>query len=478
MQLRELIAATAAYPALGGVQTAGDLGIEVESVAYDSRRVGTGALYCCVPGLEVDGHQFAAEAVAAGAAALLCERPVGAGVPEVRVPSVRAAMGPLAAVMAGEPSQRLDLVGFTGTNGKTTGTHLLVSILTTAGWPSAAIGTLTGARTTPEAPDLQFALAQYLSEGIRAVAMEVSSHALAQHRVDGCRFRVAVFTNLSRDHLDYHGDINAYFRTKARLFEPSLSDRAVVDLDDSHGRLLFDAATIPTVGYSLTDAGDIEVSRHGSRFTWRGHAVNLALTGRFNVSNALAAATAAAELGIETATIAAGLDSSGPVPGRFEQVPTDQPFSVVVDYAHTPDGLAHALEAARELAGGHRVMLVFGCGGDRDRSKRPEMGRIAADRADVAVLTSDNPRSEDPLAIIEQVAAGVVDRSCLTVVPDRAEAIAVAIGRAGRGDVVLLAGKGHETTQVIGDRVLDFDDRAVAAQALAARGGGLEDAHA
>ncbi len=472
MRLRELLAATADQPGLSGAHLDGDDAVEVGTIVHDSRAVEPGALFCCVPGRDVDGHRFATDAVAAGATALVCERPTAAGVPELRVDSVRAAMGPLAAELAGHPSTTLALVGVTGTNGKTTTTHLLASILRSAGWTAEVVGTLSGARTTPEAPELQRQLADYAARGVRAVAMEVSSHALDQHRVDGCRFRVAVFTNLSADHLDYHGDLNAYFRAKARLFEPDLAERAVVDVDDPHGRLLLDAATVPTAGYSLDDAVGLVVTPTGSRFTWRGHPVSLPLVGRFNVRNALAAANAAAELDLDPADIAAGLGAGVVVPGRFEQVATGAPFAVVVDYAHTPDALENALAAAREVAGGGRVLVVFGCGGDRDRSKRPEMGRIAAQGADLAVLTSDNPRSEDPAAIISDVQRGIPDPDRLDVVPDRADAIAHAIGQARPGDVVLLAGKGHETTQVIGDRTLDFDDREVARRVVAGLGDG------
>ncbi|MCU1352687.1 MAG: murE, partial [Acidimicrobiales bacterium] len=414
-----------------------------------------------------------AAAVAAGAAALVCERPLGLGVPEVQVPSARAAMGPLAAVVRGLPAERLDVVGITGTNGKTTVAHLLAGILGTAGRRCGVIGTLTGARTTPEAPELQAQFAELLASGHDAVAMEVSSHALALHRVDGTRFRIAVFTNLSRDHLDFHGDMESYFQAKARLFEPTLSDRAVVNLDDPHGRLLRDAAAIPTVGYSLDDAADLRLDPTGTSFTWRGIRAHLGLAGRFNVSNALAAATVAAEMGLAPDVIVAGLAAVPPVPGRFELIDEGQPFLVVVDYAHTPDGLEHVLGTARELAqaaprGGApgRVLVVFGAGGDRDRSKRPAMGRAVAHGADVAVLTSDNPRGEDPAAIMADVHEGLHDATDLAVEPDRRAAIDLAIGRARAGDVVVLAGKGHETTQVIGTEVLAFDDRAEARRAL------------
>jgi UDP-N-acetylmuramoyl-L-alanyl-D-glutamate--2,6-diaminopimelate ligase len=443
--------------------------VDVTAICNDSRAVRRGSLFCCFRGLHADGHDHAEAAVAAGAVALLCERPLHLGVVELRVASARAAMGPLAATLNGHPSDRLAVIGVTGTNGKTTTTHLLQAVLEHAGRPCGVIGTLTGARTTPEAPDLQATLADMLAEGRQAVAMEVSSHALDLHRVDGTNFAIAVFTNLSMDHLDYHGDMAAYFHAKAQLFRPDLSQRAVVNLDDRHGRLLRDAADVATVGYSLDHAVALELDAAGSSFTWRGHAVRLRLAGRFNVSNAIAAATTAAEIGIDPELVADGLSSAGPVEGRFELIDEGQPFLVVVDYAHTPDGLDQLLTAARELVAG-RVVVVFGAGGDRDRTKRSPMGAVAATRADVVVLTSDNPRNEDPAAIISAVEQGVAlvsDRRAVMVETDRRSAISMALSLARAGDVVVIAGKGHETTQVVGDAVTPFDDRLVAKQLLA-----------
>jgi UDP-N-acetylmuramoyl-L-alanyl-D-glutamate--2,6-diaminopimelate ligase len=467
--LHELLSAVAERPALSARTVTGDPGVEVTRAVHDSRHVEPGVLFCCVPGAVHDGHDHAPAAVAAGAAALLCERPLGLGVPEVVVPSVREAMGPIAAELAGRPSDDLVVVGVTGTNGKTTTVHLLASILELAGVRCGVIGTLSGARTTPEAPELQATLAGMRSDGYRAVAMEVSSHALDQHRVDGTRFRVAVFTNLSRDHLDHHGDMAAYFQAKARLFEPDLSDAAVVDLDDPHGRLLRDAAHVPSVGYSLADAEDLELAVEGSHFRWRGVDVRLPLAGRFNVSNALAAATAALQLGLTPQQVADGLAAAVPVTGRFERIDGGQPFLVAVDYAHTPDGLDKLLATARELAGPNRVLIVFGAGGDRDRTKRPEMGEVAARMADIAVLTTDNPRGEDPAAIIEDVHHGMDPSRDIRIEPDRRRAIGLAVGEARPGDVVVVAGKGHETTQTFADRTEPFDDRVVALEAVRAR---------
>jgi UDP-N-acetylmuramoyl-L-alanyl-D-glutamate--2,6-diaminopimelate ligase len=447
---------------------------EIRRVVYDSRRAADGSLFCCVPGQQVDGHAFAGDAVARGAVALLVEHRLGMDVPQIEVPDARRATAEAAAIFWGDPSTQLAVIGVTGTNGKTTVTHLLGSVLSGAGWPCAVLGTLSGSRTTPEAPDLQEAFASARASGARAVAMEVSSHALALERVVGTHFAVAVFTNLGQDHLDFHGSEAAYFAAKARLFEADRSDRAVVNLDDPHGRLLRDAAVIPTVGYSLDDVDDVRTTARGTTARWTGQALSVPLPGRYNLSNALAAATAARQLGLADADIVAGLAALAPVPGRFEAVDAGQPFGVVVDYAHTPDALAKVLEAAREITPPPgRVLVVFGCGGDRDRAKRAPMAAVASRDADVVVVTSDNPRSEDPQAIIEQIRAGLVPPTDggarATVEVDRRAAIGLALREARPGDLVVLAGKGHETTQELAERVVPFDDRRVAAELL---GGG------
>jgi len=466
MRLAELIAD------LEPVAVTGDPAVEVTAVDYDSRRAGPGSLFCCLPGAHHDGHDFAPEAVARGAAALLVARPLPLPVPQVQVENPRRAMATVAAAVAGHPSRALTVVGVTGTNGKTTTVHLLAGVLEQAGMRTLVLGTLSGPRTTPEAPDLQRSLARWRDDGGTAVAMEVSSHALALHRVDGTRFRVAVFTNLSRDHLDFHGTMEAYFEAKARLFRPELSDRAVVNLDSAYGRLLRDAALVPTTGYRLDDLEDLRVGRTASRFRWRGQPVQLRLGGRFNVSNALAAAEAAVALGLTPEVVAAGLSRPVVVPGRFEAVEEGQPFTVVVDYAHTPDGLAELLRTGREIAGGGRVTVVFGCGGERDAGKRPAMGEVAAKLADRVVLTADNSRGEDTGTIIEAVRSGVSRASCprvseLVIEPDRRAAIRVALEAARPGDVVLVAGKGHEPTITIGGIETPFDDRQVVREELA-----------
>ncbi len=446
----------------------GDATIEITSVSLDSRGVGREALFACLPGLRTDGHDHAHVAVAEGAVALLCERPLDLGVPQVIVSSARAALGPVAAALHSWPSEDLVVVGVTGTNGKTTTVSLLASVFEVYGWKAASLGTLTQARTTPEAPELQERLAGFRRDGFRAVAMEVSSHALHQHRVDGVRFAAGVFTNLTRDHLDYHPSMEDYFAAKARLFERGRCGVAVVNRDDPYGQRLIEtlgASGLPVATFGAGDAEELSVGPAGSRFRWRGEEVSLALGGRFNVANALAAATAAEALHVPPADVAAGISAVSSVPGRFERIDAGQDFTVLVDYAHTPDGLQRALSAARELTSG-RLVVVFGAGGDRDQEKRPEMGRVAASIADLAVVTSDNPRNEDPGAIIAQVVAGAADPEKLRVVPDRAEAIETAIWVAGAGDVVVVAGKGHESGQEVRGQVRPFSDAEVTRRSL------------
>jgi UDP-N-acetylmuramoyl-L-alanyl-D-glutamate--2,6-diaminopimelate ligase len=441
--------------------------VTVTGVVHDTRDVVPGALYCCIRGSRVDGHDLAPAAIEAGAVALLCDHELELPVPQLVVKDVRAALGPVAAAFYGNPSRQLHVVGVTGTNGKTTTTHILARILEAHGWPTGIIGTISGARTTPEAPALQALLAGERTAGHRAVAMEVSSQALAVGRVRATRFEVAIFTNLGRDHLETHPTVEDYFEAKALLFGPDYADAAVVNLDDEHGRILAERGLVPTVGFSLADARDLELSRDGSWFTWRGQPIELTLPGRFNVANALAAATAADLLGVDHPTIARALAAMPAVEGRFERVDGGQPFFVAIDYAHNADALEQALLAAREVADGARVLVVFGCGGERDIEKRPLMGEVAARLADRVVLTSDNPRGEDPLAIIDAIRAGAAGAPALSIEPDRRAAIASVIAEAAPGDVVMIVGKGHEKVQIIGDRELAFDDHAVALEALA-----------
>ncbi len=441
--------------------------IAVRDVEHDSRLVGPGAVFACIQGADVDGHRFAAEAVSAGAVGLLAERPVPSGVPCLVVESVRGALGPAAAAVHGHPSRRLHLAGVTGTNGKTTTVRLVAGLLRAAGSETAEIGTLTGALTTPEATDLQRTLARALHRGATAAVVEVSSHGLAQRRVDGCRFGVAAFTNLGHDHLDYHGSMENYFAAKARLFTRGLADRAVVDVTTEWGRRLAEVAAseIPVIEVDQREIEVIDADTRSSTFCWRGQRVRLPMAGAFTRANAVLAAEVAVALGLDPATAAAGLAEAEPVPGRFESVQSGQDFAVIVDYAHTPGGLAAALGAARSLTDGD-LTVVFGAGGDRDRGKRPEMGATADRLADRVIVTSDNPRSEDPEQIISEIVEGM-SRAPARCDPDRRLALRFAVSTARPGDTVLIAGKGHETSQTIGDERLPFDDRAVVSDEIA-----------
>jgi UDP-N-acetylmuramoyl-L-alanyl-D-glutamate--2,6-diaminopimelate ligase len=467
--------------AVVGGELRGDPSAVVRDAAYDSRSVEPGSLFFCIPGATADGHVYASDAVAAGAAALVVERFVDVDVPQLRVRSVREAMGPIAAELFGHPARSLTVVGITGTNGKTTITYLLEGVFRAAGLVPGVLGT-TGlridgepgplARTTPEAPDMQRVLARMVAAGVRAVALEASSHALAQHRLDGLIVDAAVFTNLSQDHLDFHPSMDAYFDAKALLFTPEHAAKGVVNADDAWGRRLAADATIPVRTYGLDGPADVRgrevvVDANGVRFAVDGVEVRSALHGRFNASNCLAAFAAGLAIDLSPAAIADGIASVARVPGRMEPVDAGQPFAVVVDYAHTPDSILSVLRGARALADDGQVMVVFGCGGDRDRAKRPLMGRAATEGADLVIVTSDNPRHEDPDAIIGEIIGGIADRSRVVVEPDRRRAISLAIHRAGPHDVVVIAGKGHETTQTIGDDVVPFDDRVVAREALA-----------
>jgi len=452
--------------------------VDVRSIELDSRRVLPGALFCCVPGHRTDGHAFAAEAVAKGAVAVLCEHLVDVDVPQVRVEqgAVRKAMAAAAAALHGHPARRLQMVGVTGTDGKTTVAAMVAAILKAAGRPAGVIGTLQGERTTPEAPVVQERLARFVEEGRAAAVMEVSSHALAEGRVEGLRFDVAAFTNLSHDHLDYHGTMEAYFEAKASLFTAERARCAVVNVDDPWGRRLAarvatqPAAELSVVPVSMDEVTGLELRIDGSRFSWRGRRVHLRQPGRFNVVNALVAAAVASRLGIDDQAVVAGLASCPVVPGRMEIIEAGPPLTAIVDFAHTPRGLEQLLGAVAELCHGGRVLCVFGAGGDRDREKRPLMGDVVAHHADVVVVTTDNPRHEDPREIIEEILAGIPDGCDVVVEPDRRRAIALAVDRAEPGDVVIVTGKGAETAQVVGDTSFPFDDRVEVAAALAHRG--------
>jgi len=461
--------------------------VPVTGLAYSSDGVSPGTLFFCVPGFTRDGHDFAADAVARGAAALVCERPLELGVPEVLVPDVRAAMGPVAARFHGDPTATLRVVGITGTNGKTTTAFLVREILEAAGIRTGLLGTVRQVvggdeesveRTTPEAVDLQGTFCRMIAAGDEACVMEVSSHALELGRAAGIHFACRVFTNLTQDHLDFHETMEAYYSAKRRLFDDP--GPAVVSVDDPYGRRLAGEIEALTFGIESADAQlrarDVRFDVSGASFTVAMPDGPLELTSRlpglFNVQNALAALGAARSLGVAPDVVRSALAVAARVPGRFEPVEEGQDFGVLVDYAHTPDSLENVLRAARELTGG-RVHVAFGAGGDRDRGKRPLMGEVAARLADHVIVTSDNPRSECPEAILEEIVAGSgpgVEREL-----DRRRAIALAIADADAGDVVVIAGKGHEQGQEFeGGRKEPFDDVTVAREALRARAAAAE----
>ena len=494
MELGELLRASGVAAELSG-----DASVEIRDLAYDSRRAGPGTLFFCFPGERTDGHDFAPAAVEAGASALVVEHPLDLDVPQAQVEDARAAMAPIAASFNGDPTSELGVVGITGTNGKTTTAFLVRHLLESAGHRCGLLGTVRQVvggqveeveRTTPEAIDLQRTFDRMLEAGDGYCVMEVSSHALVLHRADAIHFAAKVFTNLSQDHLDFHADMEDYFEAKRLLFsgeggapivelEGGIS---VLNADDPYGRRL--AADLDCgpggdcVSYSASGedadltARDVSFDASGSRFTCvtpDGEIeVRIPLPGDFNVANALAALGVARALGLDLSAAAAALASAEQVPGRFESIDEGQPFSVVVDYAHTPDSLENVLKAARRVTRG-RLISVFGAGGDRDRDKRPLMGRAGAELSDVAVVTSDNPRSEDPAAIIGQIEAGIGEdvTAEVAVEQDRRAAIALALGRAGDGDMVVIAGKGHEQGQEFENgRKVPFDDRDVAREEL------------
>lgn len=441
----------------------------VSGITMDSRSVVEGDLFCCVRGANFDGHAFAVTAVEGGASALLVEHYLSEveNVSQIIVANVREVIGHYAKTLYGDPSTKLRVVGITGTNGKTTTASLLSSILNAAGVTSQALGTLTNERTTPEAPILQRQLAQAVENDMQVVIMEVTSHAIDQRRINGIQFEIAVFTNISRDHLDYHETQEAYFAAKAALFRQDHAIRAVVNTDDTRGRLLFDAATIPMATFSLDDIAAVKITASSIEFEWEGVRIDAPIGGRFNVMNLLAACTVARELGLTPKEIARAATQVQSVAGRFERVDVGQDFTVVVDFAHTPEGLAEVLQAGRAVCAG-LVHVVFGCGGDRDSGKRPLMGGVAAQYADNVMVTSDNPRTEDPLDIIKQILEGIpASATCLVNSnSDRRAAISEVLQSARAGDIVIVAGKGHEATQEFAHHREEFDDVAVVRELL------------
>lgn len=463
--------------------------VALNDLAYDSRSVEPGSLFFCITGRRYDGHAFAQQAVDAGAAALIAERSVEVAVPVVQVSDARAAMTQLASPFFGEPSRQLDLFGVTGTNGKTTVAFLLSAMFEAQGFPTGMVGTVKtvvagksepGIRTTPESADLQRLLRRMVEAGVPRCAMEVTSEGLAEGRIEGCWFALTAFTNLSQDHLNYHGDMESYFQAKRRLFDPDRTDRALVNVDDAAGRRILDEIDIKSHTFAVAGpadftAADVRMTNTGSRFRVIGPGLeatmSISLPGPFNISNAVCAAAAAHLLGVEPEAISEGA-ANVKVPGRFESVDGGQPFAVIVDYAHTPDSLSNVLSAARSMTDGS-LIAVFGCGGDRDRAKRPLMGRVAGQVADLVYATSDNPRSEDPEAILSEIEQGLAQTAPsrgYRVIEDRREAIKVALEHASPGDVVVIAGKGHETGQEISGVKHPFDDREVALEILESLG--------
>jgi UDP-N-acetylmuramoyl-L-alanyl-D-glutamate--2,6-diaminopimelate ligase len=488
MRLQELIAgipgARTLWPEGSGGRPAPS---DIQGIAYRSDEVRPGWAFACLPGARFDGHEFAGDAVARGAAALVVERPLDQPVPQVMVADARLATALIAAGLEGRPSDALAVVGVTGTNGKTTSAFLVHAVLDAAGLRPGLLGTIEArvggrveplARTTPESVDLQRLLARMREAGDRSCAMEVSSHALAQRRVAGVRFAAAIFTNLTRDHLDYHADVDEYYLAKRGLFLRPQGEGpdppGAANIDDRFGRRL--AGEGGLLGFAVDAEADVRplrvaAARRGFAATFRTPRgpleIESALRGRFNVANVAGVVAAGELLGLDHGVVARGIAAVRGVPGRFEPVDAGQPFEVLVDYAHTPDSLENVLREARALAGSGRVLAVFGCGGDRDRGKRPQMGAIARALADVAIVTSDNPRSEDPDAIIAEVLAGAAEgRAELVVEADRRRAIGIAVERAAAGDVVVIAGKGHEPGQERDGVVSPFDDREVALEAL------------
>lgn len=457
-------------------------GLAVTGVTLDSRTVRSGDLYAALPGERAHGRDFWPQAAAAGAVVMLTDEPL-ADVPTLRHDDPRAVLGAIAAAVYGRPADALTMLGVTGTDGKTTLTYLLEAGLAGSGLTTGVIGTVEtrlagevvpSVRTTPEATDLHALLAVGRERGVQAVAMEVSSHALVQHRVDGVRYAAGVFTGLSQDHLDFHGTMDAYFAAKARLFEPARCATAVICLDGVWGHRLVERVRVPLVTYAVSDeqadwtVTDVVADARGSAFRAHGPAgeqvpMRVALPGQFNIANALGALATLVAIGLEPRAVAAGIAAAAGVPGRLERVEAGQPYAALVDYAHTPDAVARVLAALRPLTPG-RLVVVLGAGGDRDPGKRPRMAQAAVDGADLAVLTSDNPRSEDPRSILAAMTAGLVGEA--VVEPDRAVAIARAAAGLVAGDTLLVAGKGHETGQEIAGVVHPFDDRVVLRELL------------
>jgi len=466
---------------LNTVALIGEADCEINSLAYDSRQVKPGSLFFAISGLKYDGHNYLKSAIKAGAVAVVIERrspDVGSGIVQIVVRDSRRALAKAANVYYDYPSTKLTLIGITGTNGKTTTAYLVERIFSAAGFKTGLISTIkyklgerviTADRTTPESLDLQKLLAEMVKAQVKVTAMEVSSHAAQLKRVDGTHFGALVFTNLTQDHLDFHHDMNNYFKAKAAIFTQSQFKQSVrvINIDDTYGRRLYELLNHDCLTYGFN--ADADVVGSNLRYTKNSLSLSISgfsrdidistgLKGGFNGANILAAVAVAWQYNIDNASINRALESAENVPGRFQGVDEGQDFQVIVDYAHTPDGLKQVLKSAREITAG-KLITLFGCGGDRDRSKRPLMGAIAAELSDELIVTSDNPRSEDPEKIIKDIVTGIKRAQCgYTVITDRRRAINEAIRRAKKGDLVLIAGKGHETGQILADKIIPFDD--------------------
>ena len=466
------------------VKVTGSIMAQVESLYYDSRTVTPGSLFFCIKGFNTDGHQYAVEAVGRGARIVVLEQdlPLPESVVKVFVRDSREAMGLIAKAYFGHASDTMDLIGITGTNGKTTTTYLVKSILEVMGRKVGLIGTIVNLigdariqadRTTPESLDLHRLFHRMASEGVEAAAVEVSSHSLALKRVAGCTFETGIFTNLTQDHLDFHGTLDHYRQAKAKLFDQART--AVINVDDESGRQIQGDLKIPAVTYgiqrpAMVYARDLEITARGVSFDLylEGEkiSVQLGIPGIFSVYNAMGAAAACMAMGVPSEAILKGLQSVQEVPGRFERLDTDTDYTVILDYAHTPDGLENILKTAREMTS-ERVLTLFGCGGDRDASKRPIMGEVAGRYSDYCIVTSDNPRTEDPMSIIGDILPGIQKTACpYAVVENRREAIAHALKACRSEDVLILAGKGHETYQIIQGKTYPFDEKQIVAELL------------
>tara|TARA_B100002052_G_scaffold157084_1_gene143154 strand:- start:293 stop:1699 length:1407 start_codon:yes stop_codon:yes gene_type:complete len=444
--------------------------VEVHGLSYDSRLINSGDLFFCFKGEKKDSHDFVYDAIKGGASALVVERKIDIDFPQVISSSSRKMMSEIAEIFYEFPSREITTVGVTGTNGKTTTVNILSAIAKAAGEKTETIGTLTGQLTTPEAPDLQRQIRDSIGNGVSFLAMEVSSHALLQNRISRMTYDAAIFTNLSLDHLDYHGDMESYYKAKSSLFSPTHSKLAVINADNQFGKRLMNEVEIPQVSFSLNDVDIVERTLIKTTFRWKGKIIELKLPGVFNLENALAAAVTAEALGFNREVIAKGLESAKGTPGRFELLThSDEEPYIIVDYCHTPDGLEKILLSINELLPGARTHIVFGCGGDRDTSKRAQMGMISETHATNVYLTSDNPRSENQMAIINDILAGIHDTEPVYVNPDRREAIFHAVTTANQDDVVLIAGKGCEPYQEISGTLHPFLDSDVGREALEAR---------